>query len=132
VNYNLYYVGAGYRGDGGGEAGDMHDNTIHKQWCTPFETKAGTHNVQVRMASSPSPDATSAGEIVFMEGVDFTIDGARVASDADRCTSNAIESTVATDPSVITAPDGSLIDTTTFVPLVGQTSLDTAGLAAHH
>jgi hypothetical protein len=116
VNYNNYFVG-NYVGDGGGGAGDAHDNTIHKTWCTPFETKAGTHNVQVRMASAPSPDPGSQGALVFMEAVDFTIDGARIADEDDRCTPNVLDPSVASEPSTTTAPDGTIIDTTTFVPL---------------
>jgi hypothetical protein len=132
ANYNLYYTGVGFGGDGGGAAGDVHDNSIHKTWCTPFETKAGTHNVQIRMASNASPDAGSAGAQVFMEAVDFTIDGARVASDADRCSDEVLDATVATEPSSTTAPDGTIVDTTVFAPLTDQTSADTAVLSHDH
>jgi hypothetical protein len=123
-NYNDNYAGfAG--GDGGGGAGDLHDNTVMKTWCTPFETKAGTHNVQVRLASGTVPnDPGSAGGEVFLEGVDFTIDGARVADEDDRCTNNTVDATVAMEPSTTTAPDGTLIDTTTFAPLSGLTTLN--------
>jgi hypothetical protein len=133
-NYNDNYVGPGYGGDGGGGAGDMHDNSINKVWCTPFETKAGTHNVQIRMASSPVPgDPTSAGNVVFIEGADFQIDGARVADDSGRCTNQVLDPSVATSPSATIDPvTGAITDTTTFVPLVGETSVDTAPLAAGH
>jgi len=115
IDYNNY--GVTYEGDGLGGAGDAHDNTIKKTWCTPFEVKAGSHNVQIRMASNRSPDPASEGAPVFMEAVDFTIDGARVAEPDDRCTNKAIDGEVATEPSTTTAPDGTLIDTTIFVPL---------------
>jgi hypothetical protein len=133
-NYNDNYVGPGFAGDGGGGAGDVHDNAIMKMWCTPFETKAGTHNVQVRMASNTAPgDPGSAGQLVFMEGVDFTIDGARVADDDDRCSDNVIDPTVAVAPATTTAPDGTLIDASVFAPLTDATSLDVdPALSGHH
>lgn len=118
-DYNNNYLGVPFFGDGGGGAGDVHDNNITYTWCTPFETKAGTHNVQVKLASSPGPgDPLSMGAPVFLEAVHFFIDGARVASENDRCTRNAVDTTVAAEPSTTTAPDGTLIDTTIFVPLV--------------
>lgn len=124
-NYNDNYTGPGYLGDGGGGAGDVHDNSIHKQWCTPFEVKAGTHNVQVKFASNSVPgDPSSAGNVVFLEAVDFTIDGARVADEDDRCMNNVIDPTVAVEAGTTTAPDGSLIDASVFAPLTAQTSLD--------
>jgi len=122
ANYNLYFAGF-YIGDGGGGAGDVHDNAIHYTWCTPFDAKPGSHNVQVKMASASSPDTGSAGARVFLEQVHFYIDGSRVASDANRCVSDPVDSTVATSPSVTTAPDGTLIDTTLFVPFTGVTAL---------
>ncbi len=87
-NYNDDYTGPGYAGDGGGGSGDVHDNTIMKEWCAPFETKAGTHNVEIRMASTPSPDDGDGPENnqVFMEAVDFKITGARIADQNGRCT----------------------------------------------
>jgi len=127
-NYNDNYLGPGFGGDGGGGAGDVHDNAIMKQWCTPFEVKAGTHNVQIRMASAPAPeDPGSAGQLVFMEGVDFWIDGARVADDTDACTPVAVDAEVATEPSTTVAPDGTIIDTTVFAPLTGLSSEDIDG-----
>lgn len=131
-NYNDNYVGTGFGGDGGGGAGDVHDNSIHKTWCTPFETKAGTHNVQIKMASNAAPgDPGSVGQFVFLEAVDFTIDGARVAEEEDRCTEAVLDPTVATEPSTTTAADGSIIDTTTFVPLTGSTSANVDSALSH-
>jgi hypothetical protein len=122
-NYNDNYVGPGFVGDGGG-AGDVHDNSIHKTWCTPFEAKAGTHNVQIRMASAAAPgDPGSAGQLVFLEAVDFTIDGARVAEPDDRCTGNVVDGSVAVEASTTTAPDGTLIDTSIFAPLTAPLAL---------
>jgi len=118
-DYNLNYLGAPFFGDGGGGAGDLHDNNITYTWCMPFEAKPGSHNVQVKLASSPVlSEPRSAGAPVFLEAVHFFIDGARVANADDRCTKNAVDTTVAAEPSTTTAPDGTLIDTTLFVPLV--------------
>ncbi len=131
-NYNDNYLGAGFAGDGGGGAGDVHDNSIHKTWCAPFETKAGTHNVQIRMASAPAPgDPGSTGQLVFMEAVDFTIDGARVANEADACTSDVIATEVATEPSATTTSDGAVIDTTVFAPLTAESSLNIDSALSH-
>lgn len=119
-NYNNNGLPVQSAGDGGGGAGDMHDNTVKYTWCTPFETKAGSHNVQVKLASSGVfNDPGSEGAPVFLEAVHFFIDGARVAAEKDRCTNNVVDGQVATTPSTTTAPDGTLIDTTVFVPLVG-------------
>lgn len=132
-NYNNNGLPIPYAGDGGGGAGDVHDNAIHYTWCTPFETKAGTHNVQVRMASSGVlGDPGSTGEFVFMEGVHFFVDGARVADDDDRCSRNVIDTEVATEPSTTTAPDGTIVDTTTFIPLTGPSALDLDPNASPH
>lgn len=121
-DYNNNYVGVPFGGDGGGGAGDVHDNNITYIWCTPFETKAGTHNVQVKLASLPGPgdSQVQANNFVFLEAVHFFIDGSRVADPNNRCAPEdfpAVESTVATEPSTTTAPDGTIIDTTIFLPL---------------
>ena len=85
-DYNNNYTGVPFSGDGGGGAGDLHDNGVHYTWCAPFETKAGLHNVKVRFASAPAPgDPASAGAPVFLEAVHFYVDGARVADEAGRC-----------------------------------------------
>ena len=126
-DYNDNYVGAGYGGDGGGGAGDLHDNTIMKTWCTPFETKAGTHNVQVRLAKGDvlgDPGSASPEAVVFLEGVDFMIDGARIADANNACTNNTVDGTVATEPSTTTAPDGTIIDTSAFAPLTAISTLN--------
>jgi hypothetical protein len=67
-----------------------------------------------------------------MEGVDFWIDGARIASDDDRCSNNVVDGTVAVEAGTTTAPDGSLVDTTVFAPLTDATSADTAVLSHDH
>jgi hypothetical protein len=121
-NYNNNLLPLPFAGDGGGGAGDVHDNHVMYTWCTPFETKAGTHNVQVRLASSPGPGDPGGG-LVFLEAIHFFIDGARVASADDRCTNNVVDANVATEPSTTTAPDGTLIDTTLFVPLAEPSTL---------
>ena len=125
INYNNYFTGF-YFGDGGGGAGDAHDNAMGYTWCTPFNGPPGTHNVQIKMASAPSPDTGSSGANVFIEQVHFFIDGARVAKTnggTNVCTEDPVDSTVATSPSVTTAPDGTLIDTTTFVPLTAPVAV---------
>jgi hypothetical protein len=126
INYNLYFVGTGYGGDGGGGAGDAHDNAMNYTWCTPFNGPPGSHNVKVKMASAASPDTGSSGANVFIEQVHFFIDGARVAktdNGTNVCTSDPVDSTVATSPSVTTAPNGTLIDTTTFVPFTDPVAI---------
>jgi hypothetical protein len=85
-DYNDNYVGPGYGGDGGGGAGDLHDNGVNYTWCTPI-SGAGTHNVKVRLASGAVPgDPASAGNVVFLEAIHFFIDGSRIANEADACT----------------------------------------------
>lgn len=127
-DYNNNALPIPFGGDGGGGAGDLHDNNITYTWCTPFETKPGTHNVQVKLASSPGPgdSQVQANNVVFLEAVHFYIDGARIAG-TNRCTRwpdpDAGDTTVATEPSTTTAPDGTLIDTTTFVPLTAPSIL---------
>lgn len=80
-NYNTDYTGPGFAGDGGGGAGDLHDNGIHYTWCTRIEG-AGVHNVKVKMASSPADGVVAD---VFIEAVHFYIDGSRIGG-PDRCT----------------------------------------------
>jgi hypothetical protein len=84
-NYNDDYVGEGYAGDGGGGAGDLHDNAIYYTWCA--RVSHGTRNVKIQMASSPAPGAedTAVPNTVFLEAVHFYIDGARIRHLADRC-----------------------------------------------
>ena len=52
--------------DGGGGFGDCHDNNINYTWCTPIY--GGTHNVELRLATSES------GKEVFFEATHFFID----------------------------------------------------------
>lgn len=68
--YNLLKVpvangGASNCDDGGGGAGDCHDNNIHYTWCRPIAP--GNHVVEIRMASSN-------GGTVFIEQAHFYID----------------------------------------------------------
>jgi hypothetical protein len=46
-NSNLYYVNNRnpFFGDGGGGAGDLHDNNINYSWCTPITGKENTKDV---------------------------------------------------------------------------------------
>ena len=128
-NYNNNYAGAPFSGDGGGGAGDLHDNVVYYTWCTPFNGPAGTHNVQVRLAPAAAPgDPGSNVGPVFLEAVHFYIDGSRVANSNSSCPattgpSAAIDPTVAVSPSTTIAPDGTLIDTTKFAPLTDPSIL---------
>jgi hypothetical protein len=125
-NYNVNYTGPGFVGDGGGGAGDLHDNIVHYTWCTPFNGPAGSHNVQIKLASSPGTDELSTpGDLVFLEAVYVFVDGSRVAQPNNSCpvTEPLVDSTVAATPSTATAPDGTLIDTTTFLPLTAPSTL---------
>jgi hypothetical protein len=69
-------------GDGGGGAGDMHDNAITYIWCCPVQP--GTHTVSVRMGNSCGTPLTptcspSLDETVFEEGVHVEIIGSNVS-----------------------------------------------------
>jgi hypothetical protein len=126
-NYNSNYLGADFGGDGGGGAGDLHDNVVHYTWCTPFKGPAGTHNVQIKLASSPGTgEAPTPFDFVFLEAVYVYVDGSRVADPNSSCPINgepSVDADVAVSPSTTTAPDGTLIDTTTFVPLTAPSTL---------
>ena len=56
--------------NGTGGPGDCHDNAIHYQWCTPI--KHGTHDVEVRMATS------HVGDTAFIEQAFFYVDASRI------------------------------------------------------
>jgi hypothetical protein len=124
-DYNNNALPLPFVGDGGGGAGDLHDNVVAYTWCTPFNGPAGTHNVQVKLATNSAPgdplSGAPAGE-VFLVAVHFYIDGSRVADPNNRCPGNsggsdAIDPSVAVAPSATLLPDGTWLDTTTFVPL---------------
>lgn len=125
-NYNNNYAGF-FGGDGGGGGGDLHDNIVHYTWCTPFNGPAGSHNVQLKLASSPGPGDPGASflDVVFLEAVYVFVDGSRVANPNASCPvkTPGVDPTVAVTPSTTTAPDGSLIDTTIFVPLTAPSTL---------
>jgi hypothetical protein len=61
--------GAGGCNNGGGGAGDCHDNSIYYQWCTAVSP--GAHEVEIRMASD------TVGSPVFIEQAHFYIDASR-------------------------------------------------------
>ncbi len=83
-----------FGGDGGGGAGDLHDNSIHYEWCCPVDfTADGTHTFEVRMASVPDfaePTLTGIPPVVFMEGTFFYVDGAKIKS-TNRCVNHTPE-----------------------------------------
>jgi hypothetical protein len=71
-------------GDGGGGAGDMHDNAITYSWCCTVPSASGTHTVSVRMGNSCATTLTptcspSVDETVFEEGVHVEIIGSNVS-----------------------------------------------------
>ena len=61
--------------DGGGRAGDCHDNSIYYTWCT--NVKKGDHIVDIRLASSDE------GQDVFFEAAHFYIDATH--ANKDKC-----------------------------------------------
>lgn len=78
-NYNLSYTGAGFHGDGGGGAGDLHDNGFYYTWCTKIKTseeEGATHNVKVKLAAFDI-DASHA-PLANVEAIHFFVDGAEL------------------------------------------------------
>ena len=78
ADYNVYGLAPGYGGEGGGGAGDVHDNSIYYTWCCklprpPADATGRLITATVGMASGPSPE-TGLSEIVFIEGVHFYVD----------------------------------------------------------
>ncbi len=66
---NCWPPGGFVFGDGGGGAGDMHDNTIYATWCNSQNVMPGAvNNVQLKLASSPGTD------FVFYEAAHIYID----------------------------------------------------------
>ncbi len=87
LNYNIFGLSPGYGGDGGGGAGDAHDNSIHYTWCCRAALVEGLRNVKVKMASACPAGSCGPAAMeprVFIEGAYFYIDGSNVRS-ADRC-----------------------------------------------
>jgi hypothetical protein len=76
-----------FGGDGGGGAGDQHDNSISYTWCAPLPSAhSGLHTVEVRLASQTPAGET--GGNVFLEAIHFFVDGS-TPQPGDRCTSVA-------------------------------------------
>jgi hypothetical protein len=76
----------GLFGDGGGGAGDMHDNSIHYTWC--MKRESGPATVELKLASSGPDFETGTGAtppIVFFEAAHVFIDASRIAGE-NRCT----------------------------------------------
>lgn len=76
----------GLIGDGGGGAGDQHDNSIYYQWCVKRQT--GPARVEIKMASSGPDFETDDGvtpPFVFFEAAHVYIDASRIAGE-NRCT----------------------------------------------
>lgn len=67
--------------DGGGGAGDCHDNAINYTWCATV-ADPGTKTIELKLASSN-------GEIVFYERAHIIIDAAPNQNAASRCTEAA-------------------------------------------
>jgi hypothetical protein len=92
-DYNTDYVHIPnvpvFFGDGGGGAGDLHDNSIHYTWCTPvpFSPTPAPLAVELRLASIPemSPPFDGIEPIVFIEGLHVFVDASFVANPAQSC-----------------------------------------------
>ena len=98
-NYNLNYVGTPFFGDGGGGAGDLHDNNINYSWCAVITEKehstvvkwpddllwSVTHNIKVKLASGPDDSGLSGSSPVFLDSVRIYVDAAHIKG-PDRCT----------------------------------------------
>jgi hypothetical protein len=65
-------------GDGGGGTGDEHDNSVEHTWCIPV--RPGVHTVSLNMGNSCgeplTPTCAPGAGTVFMENINFNIDGA--------------------------------------------------------
>ncbi len=81
-DYNLDYSGPGFSGDGGGGAGDLHDNGFYYTWCK--KVGAGQRNVRLRMASGNIDGA--ADPTVFIEELHVFVDSNRIVG--ERCNSD--------------------------------------------
>jgi hypothetical protein len=75
--------GGTFNGDGGGGAGDLHDNSISYTWCTPIH-HSGTHHVQIRLAAQNVDNG--AAPAAFLEAAHFYVDGSRIADASKACT----------------------------------------------
>jgi len=78
ADYNVYGLAPGYLGDGGGGAGDVHDNSIYYTWCCklpppPADTTGRLITATVKMASGDPPGLESGGP-VFIEAAHFYVD----------------------------------------------------------
>jgi hypothetical protein len=98
-NYNGDYTGPGFFGDGGGGAGDLHDNNINYSWCTLIKERddkdvvtwlspywSVTHNIKIKLASGPDDTFASGNSPVFLDSVHIYVDAGHIRSSADRCT----------------------------------------------
>ena len=63
-------------GDGGGGAGDCHDNNINYQWCTKVN-KPGAYTIELRMAPSDLALPGIGDGQEFIEKAHFYIDGSK-------------------------------------------------------
>jgi hypothetical protein len=63
--------------DGGGGAGDCHDNSIYYTWCT--NVKRGDHTVDIRLASSE--ESGQEDTTVFYEAAHFYIEATHAKKD---------------------------------------------------
>jgi len=76
-----------FPGDARGGAGDLHDNSIHYQWCVrvPFVSVPATRIVQLRMASRGDPLTTLPPPPVFIEGLHVFVDASLIPSASLAC-----------------------------------------------
>ncbi len=69
------YAGS-YNGDGGGGAGDWHDNNINQTWCKalPKHEDGTVVNVKLKLGSNP----LTGGGTAFLDNVKVYVEGAKV------------------------------------------------------
>jgi hypothetical protein len=104
-DYNKDYVSltGGFSGDGGGGAGDLHDNNISYSWCGAISVKDesraftweddppywnSTHNIKIKLASGQDDTGVSGHSPVFLDSVHIYVDAGHIRA-ADRCTTVA-------------------------------------------
>jgi len=77
ADYNRFFTGF-FTGDGGGAAGDLHNNSINYTWCTKLSKswKWKPRTITIKLASFNLHGTIL--PFVTLEGVHFFIDGARL------------------------------------------------------
>jgi len=75
-------------GDGGGGAGDEHDNALYAHWCV--HVSPGTHTVNLRLATNTTAPVNPAGvgNVAFFEAAHIFVDASQPPPGSD-CTKAA-------------------------------------------